>query len=919
MFNKFSNYLLKTGSLFFILFFFMPVLLTAEICTAPDNGSGTVDLPANCNYIAPGDPFNIINGLPPGTTIELDPTITDYSAIYVAPGGNLGGGITYFNANLELNITGTGALTGFNRFIIMPVICELHAGPRTPGDPVQLFQTDIVQLQGTIFGDPDFDVLEIRFGVNFGLLSPGETTLSDLGDGNFNVESFFDIIYEIDFAGSPGSILSGLMGTTPDKLHLHQGEQFIGGDHWEPDDGHIMHAPQFPDETGWDVNATYPIKLGDDWLASTTEYVKDIHFWGSWKNGYTGYVTSFNIKIYNDVPAGTDLPYSHPGEMLWENDISEYNLLEINPGSTEGWYDSYLGSFQENDHNQYFQYDIYLPEDKWFSQEFGHTYWLVISANLDPLFEDSKWGWKSSINHWNDDAVWGISDPPVCTEPDNGSGTIDLPGSCPYILGDGETMEIIEGFPAGTIIDIDASITDFINVNITPGGDLGGEIIEFEATMQMPMTGTGALTGFVRTLFMPITMVYHTAPRTPGDPIQIFATDLKQISGSVFGDPDFSLLGLNGGTDYGLPSLGQITLISLPDGNWQFDSFFDISYEIHYEGAPGSILDGMMGSTTQTSRFLQNETSGIKSIEAACVAPDNGTGTINIPADCEYTSDSADPLAIIDGLPPGTEILIDAVMTDYSGLNSNPGGSLGGEQHFFNANIYMTMTGTGSLTGLTRNIIVPVSCEMHSGPRNPGDPIQNFPIDLYQMSGGINGDPDFLDLFIGAGTGFGLPCPGDATATDLGDGTFYVESFFDITYIIDFTGAPGSILQDLSGTTQGSSRMDQGEPSPAEWTELFEPPSFIESLDLSFVITGGVTDGCCDLPGDANNDGTVGISDLTYFVDYMFVPGSPGPICYEEFDNNGDCTLGISDLTYFVDYMFTPGATPPVPCHVCPK
>ncbi len=74
---------------------------------------------------------------------------------------------------------------------------------------------------------------------------------------------------------------------------------------------------------------------------------------------------------------------------------------------------------------------------------------------------------------------------------------------------------------------------------------------------------------------------------------------------------------------------------------------------------------------------------------------------------------------------------------------------------------------------------------------------------------------------------------------------------------------------------------------------------------------------CCNLSGDANNDDEVGISDLTFFVDYMFIPGSPGPDCFEEFDNNGDCELGISDLTYFVDYMFVPGSIPPVDCHGC--
>ena len=76
-------------------------------------------------------------------------------------------------------------------------------------------------------------------------------------------------------------------------------------------------------------------------------------------------------------------------------------------------------------------------------------------------------------------------------------------------------------------------------------------------------------------------------------------------------------------------------------------------------------------------------------------------------------------------------------------------------------------------------------------------------------------------------------------------------------------------------------------------------------------------EGCCNLPGDANDDESVDISDLTYFVDYMF-GGGPGPICPEEFDNDNNCSNDISDLTYYVDYMFG-GGPDPMPCLTCPN
>ena len=57
---------------------------------------------------------------------------------------------------------------------------------------------------------------------------------------------------------------------------------------WKPEDGHKMHFPQLPDEDGWDVNATWPKVLADDWTCSETGWVKDIHFWGSWMYGQPG-------------------------------------------------------------------------------------------------------------------------------------------------------------------------------------------------------------------------------------------------------------------------------------------------------------------------------------------------------------------------------------------------------------------------------------------------------------------------------------------------------------------------------------------------------------------------------------------------------------------------------------------------------
>jgi len=181
----------------------------AALCVVADAG-GTAIMPPDCTsgYLSPADVHQIIQGLPAGTTIEFDATHDRFFKDNAAsgPGGSLGGEKEVFSSELKLTVTGTGALAAFTRNIVVNAAVETHTAPRTPGDPVQSFDTDMFRLQGELFGDPDFCTLRITAGTDFGLPSPGHTTLTQSG-GNWQVDSFFDITYKIEFQGCPGSIL----------------------------------------------------------------------------------------------------------------------------------------------------------------------------------------------------------------------------------------------------------------------------------------------------------------------------------------------------------------------------------------------------------------------------------------------------------------------------------------------------------------------------------------------------------------------------------------------------------------------------------------------------------------------------------------------------------------------------------------
>jgi hypothetical protein len=200
---------------------------------------------------------------------------------------------------------------------------------------------------------------------------------------------------------------------------------------WDVGDDFKMHFPQLPDPFGWDVSASNPgSPVADDWMCSETGYVSDIHIWGSWfmDNPDQTTIVNFHLSIWSDQPAAPPtIPFSHPDTLLWEYDFPAGTFIERIYGepSPQGWFDPIFPYWEPENHGVTWQYNFFIPEGEAFIQEEGTIYWLVVEA----ILADGSpfWGWKTSLDHWNDDSVYlhpgegwqELFDPLLPPEPEN--------------------------------------------------------------------------------------------------------------------------------------------------------------------------------------------------------------------------------------------------------------------------------------------------------------------------------------------------------------------------------------------------------------------------------------------------------------------------------------------------------------------
>ncbi|RLA99544.1 MAG: hypothetical protein DRG83_12855, partial [Deltaproteobacteria bacterium] len=180
---------------------------------------------------------------------------------------------------------------------------------------------------------------------------------------------------------------------------------------------------QFPDmANGRNIlsSADTPV-VADDFLCTNGKPITEVHFWGSyfsrerhWAGGNPGppldvlpkppKIDGFKISFHKDIPAGADprVPYSHPGELIWEMGVGPDDFT-VQYWDSIPHMDLAGGTWWEHK----FYYVVKLPEP--FEQSKGEIYWLDIAAVM-PSDSNWQWGWETSKDHWNDKAVHWVGD-----------------------------------------------------------------------------------------------------------------------------------------------------------------------------------------------------------------------------------------------------------------------------------------------------------------------------------------------------------------------------------------------------------------------------------------------------------------------------------------------------------------------------
>jgi hypothetical protein len=203
---------------------------------------------------------------------------------------------------------------------------------------------------------------------------------------------------------------AGMPGHTGTQLHeLVFKSEFFGYPTWT--DGYDVWGLYYDLPFQLTASSSVPVVLADDWQCNFTGNVTDIHYWISSYNDALGYQEIYDIfadttsNVYIGIFSNNATPPSHPDEPLLIGQPT-MGMCDIDISGPyygdEGWLVP-PDAYEEHNHGQFWRID-YTNFTSPFYQENGTIYWLAIWIENQSVY---KIGWKTSQDHWNDNAVFG--------------------------------------------------------------------------------------------------------------------------------------------------------------------------------------------------------------------------------------------------------------------------------------------------------------------------------------------------------------------------------------------------------------------------------------------------------------------------------------------------------------------------------
>jgi hypothetical protein len=171
---------------------------------------------------------------------------------------------------------------------------------------------------------------------------------------------------------------------------------------------------QPPDlDQGYDIAATLPYVVADDFLCTNASTITNIQIWSSFLGNQVDTNLTFTLAIWSDSvppsPSTTPVPnYSRPGTLLWTETFTPgHYSSSFYASGQEKFYVPATGQLGTDTQVYLYSFTPVRPFCQRGSTNNAMVYWLSVWAKPSIAGTSLQYGWKTSTKHFRDDAVWG--------------------------------------------------------------------------------------------------------------------------------------------------------------------------------------------------------------------------------------------------------------------------------------------------------------------------------------------------------------------------------------------------------------------------------------------------------------------------------------------------------------------------------